>query len=302
MDGVVEAIKSFVSGSIAGIACKVVEFPFDTVKVLQQTQHGHTDSVPTVIMRIVRNEGFLGLYKGMTTPIIGSMGENAVLFTSYDSSRRVLQQLFPVAPTDTVGRHVHIAASGAVAGIAASVLLTPVELVKCRLQVQHDTSEGIVRYKGPLDCIVRTVREEGVAGGLFRGLSATLLREMPGNLAWFSTYEGLRAWMAPPDQKGRDLPAYKTVMAGAASGFMYWSAFYPADTVKSRVQTDPSLEGRSFVSIFKLLYREGGVRALYKGWLVTVTRAVPSNGVLFLTYELMRELLGETNTDPPPTC
>eukprot|EP00050_Salpingoeca_kvevrii_P017970 m.69646 g.69646 ORF g.69646 m.69646 type:complete len:69 (-) comp7832_c0_seq1:268-474(-) len=48
------------------------------------------------------------------------------------------------------------------------------------------------------------------------------------------------------------------------SGMAYWSAFYPADTVKSRVQTDPALKNASFGSVFKTIYQEAGFRGLYK--------------------------------------
>ena len=38
----------------------------------------------------------------------------------------------------------------------------------------------------------QTVRNEGgLIGGLYRGHSATLLREMPGNMAWYSMYDAL---------------------------------------------------------------------------------------------------------------
>lgn len=42
-----------------------------------------------------------------------------------------------------------------------------------------------VAYKSTLDCLVRTVRDEGVINGLFRGHSSTLMRELPGNVSWF---------------------------------------------------------------------------------------------------------------------
>ena len=40
-------------------------------------------------------------------------------------------------------------------------------------------------YKSTLDCLLRTVREEGIANGLFKGHVSTLMRELPGNVSWF---------------------------------------------------------------------------------------------------------------------
>ena len=45
-----------------------------------------------------------------------------------------------------------------------------------------------VTYKGPLDCAMQILRAEGIQG-LYRGLSSTLLRELPGNFAMFGGYE-----------------------------------------------------------------------------------------------------------------
>lgn len=77
--------------------------------------------------------------------------------------------------------------AGAVAGIALSVILSPTELVKCRMQVGQHTS--------PIACLQAVVRTEG-AWGLARGFRATLCREVPGNALFFTVYEGLRrSWL-----------------------------------------------------------------------------------------------------------
>ena len=53
-------------------------------------------------------------------------------------------------------------------------------------------------------------------------------------------------------------------MAGGIAGAAYWTAFYPADTVKSVMQTDSSRTARGFGGVFVDLFREGGIRALYR--------------------------------------
>ena len=68
-------------------------------------------------------------------------------------------------------------AGGAFSGISVACILTPVELVKCRMQTAN---EGAVRYKSTVDCFLQTIREGGVRA-LFRGHVGTLCREIPGN-------------------------------------------------------------------------------------------------------------------------
>ena len=62
-----------------------------------------------------------------------------------------------------------------VAGFMTSFVLGPLELIKCRIQLQGDRSV----YKGPLDCLTKIYKNEGLRFGVFRGFMATFLREIP---------------------------------------------------------------------------------------------------------------------------
>lgn len=46
----------------------------------------------------------------------------------------------------------------------------------------------------------------------------------------------------------------------------YWTAFYPADTVKSYIQTDPRFTSSSVYQVGKDIYKEHGLTGLYRGW------------------------------------
>ena len=48
---------------------------------------------------------------------------------------------------------------------------------------------------------------------------------------------------------------YNFVYTGGLSGAAYWSAFYPADTVKSKIQTDPLLAKAQFADVFKVFFK-----------------------------------------------
>jgi ornithine carrier protein len=86
-------------------------------------------------------------------------------------------------------------AAGMVAGFCVATVLTPVELVKVKLQFELQqmthNKDYKPQFKGPIDCIRKTLAREGLGRGLFKGYVATLAREMPGNAAWFGTYETL---------------------------------------------------------------------------------------------------------------
>ena len=80
---------NLLAGSISGCIGKVCEYPFDTVKVLQQTQGGDLSAFQ-VAKQAIDRRGVLSLYKGMSSPIAGAAAENAVLFASYGWAKKML--------------------------------------------------------------------------------------------------------------------------------------------------------------------------------------------------------------------
>lgn len=188
--------------------------------------------------------------------------------------------------------------SGAASGAFTSVLLTPIELVKCKMQVP---STGGTR-SGPLKIIATVFRHHGVFG-LWRGQMGTLIRETGGSAAWFGSYEGVSAIfrksnrhnLSPDDEEhastdNAPLPVWQQMLAGAAAGVGYNFIFYPADTIKSRMQTEDvtlSLSGekRSFLHVGKSVWQQQGLRGLYRGCGITVARSAPSSAFIFSVYE-----------------
>jgi ornithine carrier protein len=81
-----EAIKDIVCGSIAGVVGKYIEYPFDTVKVRLQSQ---PDTVPLrytgpldCFKKSLQRDGFLGIYRGISAPLVGAAVETSTLFFS----------------------------------------------------------------------------------------------------------------------------------------------------------------------------------------------------------------------------
>mmetsp|Transcript_33639 Transcript_33639/g.78794 ORF Transcript_33639/g.78794 Transcript_33639/m.78794 type:complete len:215 (-) Transcript_33639:14-658(-) len=214
------------------------------------------------------------------------MAENATLFVAYGRTNAWLHPEGGDVPLPIT------LFSGGVAGFFVSKVLTPVELVKCRMQAQTD-GHAQQRYRSTWNCFTTTLREEGLVKGLYKGHSAMLLREVPGNVAWFGAYEMFCRLLTPSGKTKDDLPPYYIAAAGAMGGIAYWSAFFPADVVKSKMQTGALPEGvSSFAQTFKWLHRKEGIRGLYRGLGITLCRAVPSNGFIFMTYEFVIRQLG----------
>eukprot|EP00053_Salpingoeca_punica_P011955 m.106680 g.106680 ORF g.106680 m.106680 type:complete len:299 (-) comp15819_c1_seq2:1038-1934(-) len=289
-DGVWPRLRHFIAGYFSGCALVLAGHPFDTIKVrLQTEQTGRFKGPLDCLTQTVRREGLRAIYKGVTPPLLATGVVNSIMFGMQGMfSQKVAKYRRGEAATPEVS-DIAIAALGS--GFCISFLVSPMEGVKARLQVNYAAHGEAAKYKGPIDCIKQTIREEGVSRGLFRGVTATLAREVPGNAAWFGVYENLCRKMTPVGGTRADLKPHQQMLAGGLSGMAYWTAFYPADTVKSQMQTNPQMAGKSFLTILNKIYTEQGFRALYKGWGITVSRALPSNAVLFFVYEVTSGLL-----------
>jgi solute carrier family 25 carnitine/acylcarnitine transporter 20/29 len=119
------------------------------------------------------HEGFKGFYKGMGSPLVTIPVVNSIVFASYEFAKRMMG--VQIGEECTFSQSL---IAGMFGGFMNSFILSPIELVKCRLQVQRE-SKSNAYYKGPIDCIRKIIVEEGIRNGFFKGLSSTLARETP---------------------------------------------------------------------------------------------------------------------------
>ena len=99
----------------------------------------------------------------------------------------------------------------------------------------------------------------------------------------------------------RDLASWESALSGACAGASYNLALFPADTVKSTMQTEAELRPgsapagggrRSFWGVGREMYRAQGIRGLYAGCGVTVARSIPSSAVIFWIYDGLKARYG----------
>ena len=119
---------------------------------------------------------------------------------------------------------------GSFAGGVNAFVVTPVELVRNRLQVQYESvSSGRTQYRGPWDCVTQIVRSEGLPA-MWRGVDATLSRDAPGVALWFLAFQV--ALSSFPRAEGEKPPPWQVLGAGACGGVGFWVWALPLDTVK----------------------------------------------------------------------
>ncbi|PVF96614.1 mitochondrial carrier [Serendipita vermifera] len=278
--------NELLAGSVGGAAQVLVGQPLDTIKTRAQiASEGMFKGPMDVLIQTVRKEGFLGLYKGMASPLLGIAAVNSLLFTAYNVSKRAISP-FPDLTLE------QIALAGSMAGAANAILASPVELFKIRMQGQYGSATDRRLSRVFWD----TWTAHGFRKGVMRGYWVTVAREIPAYGAFYSAFEfGKRSFQ---ERYGKEIPVWALLSSGSLGGISYWLACYPLDVVKSRVQlSDKPLRFFYISDEIRAALAEGGPKTLFKGltpsWKTNKTISIPAAAATFAGFELTREFLKE---------
>ncbi|GMG43469.1 unnamed protein product [Ambrosiozyma monospora] len=157
--------------------------------------------------------------------------------------------------------------AGVFSGVAKNAVGHPFDSVKVRLQ----TSEG--RFKGPLDCTLKTLKNEGIKG-LYKGFTPPLVgwvlmdSVMLGSL---HVYRRLVKENMYPDEKR--MPLFGYCLAGLGSGLTVSFVAAPIETLKARLQVQYDASTRQFtgpIDCLVKLVKHDGLKTIYKGLIPTM--------------------------------
>jgi solute carrier family 25 citrate transporter 1 len=169
----------------------------------------------------------------------------AIRFTSFEAYKQLLSD----KQTGIVsGKATFLA--GLAAGVTEAVaVVTPMEVIKIRLQAQHHSMADpldVPKYRNAAHALYTVVREEGI-GALYRGVSLTALRQGSNQAVNFTAYTYFKEWLKQwqPQYEGTNLPGYQTTIIGLVSGAMGPLSNAPIDTIKTRLQKTPAEVGTS---------------------------------------------------------
>jgi len=291
-----QSLRDLVAGGVGGVCSVLVGHPFDLVKVrLQTAEKGVYTGAMDVVRKTIAREGPVkGLYAGVSAPLVGVTPMFAVNFWAYGVGKQLVEN-FSVVENKQFSV-AQVSAAGFFSAIPMTLITAPFERVKIILQIQgsKELAPGQKpKYNGGLD-VVRQLYAEGGIRSVYRGSFMTLARDGPGSAAYFATYEIIKRNLTPKDpvtgQPG-SLSLTAVMAAGGAAGVAMWTAVFPVDTIKSRLQ---SAETRMTISgCIKELYGKGGIRAFFPGLGPAMARAVPANAATFVGVELAHQAMNK---------
>ena len=297
---VVSTLMGFVPGAFGGVCSVFVGHPMDLIKVRMQfggaqnsraaaaavaatsrSLEGGTSALG-MLRGIFVKEGFSGLYRGVQAPLLAVTPAFAVSFWSFDLAGRFIREQAHLEKDEEMSLG-QVAMAGGFSGVPLAAIFGPTERIKCLMQVDKG------KYNGFLDCFFKVYQDGGIRS-VFRGTMTTALRDVPGNAAYFGTYEFIKRLSCKLE--GREKASIiGTLLAGGSAGIANWVVAIPIDAVKSRLQTAPNGRYNGFVDAARTLLKEDGPKALFRGLSPALMRAFPANAACLLGVETVKGLL-----------
>ncbi|EDW97701.1 putative tricarboxylate transport protein, mitochondrial [Drosophila yakuba] len=281
-------LKGIIAGGITGGIEICITYPTEYVKTqLQLDEKGAAkkyNGIFDCVKKTVGERGFFGLYRGLSVLVYGSIPKSAARFGAFEFLRS--------KAADSRG---HLSNSGKMlcglgAGVCeAIVAVTPMETIKVKFI--NDRRSANPKFKGFIHGVGQIIKAEGISG-IYKGLTATILKQGTNQAIRFLVLESLREWYKGDDHT-KSVPKLLVgvfgVIAGAASVF----GNTPLDVIKTRMQ---GLEASKYKNTahcaYEIMKNEGPV-AFYKGTVPRLGRVCMDVAITFMIYDSFMDLFNK---------
>ncbi|PRQ42819.1 putative mitochondrial carrier protein [Rosa chinensis] len=282
-----------IAGSIAGSVEHMAMFPVDTLKTRMQIFGGSLSVNPVGVRQalgsILKLEGPAGLYRGIGAMGLGAGPAHAVYFSVYEFCK----EYFARGNPNNSAAH---AVSGVCATVMSDAVITPMDMVKQRLQLESSP------YKGVGDCVRRVLVEEGV-GAFYKSYKTTVVMNAPFTAVHFATYEAAKRGLSevsPESASDERLVVHAT--AGAVAGALAAAVTTPLDVVKTQLQCQgvcgcDRFSSSSIGDVIRSVVNKDGYRGLMRGWIPRMLFHAPAAAICWSTYEASKTFFQQLNDE-----
>ncbi|XP_068920160.1 mitochondrial dicarboxylate carrier-like [Petaurus breviceps papuanus] len=270
-------------GGLASSGAACCTHPLDLLKVHLQTQQKIEMKMTGMALKVVRTDGILALYNGISASICRQMTYSLTRFAIYESFRDRLTEgnQGPIPFYKKV-------LLGALGGFAGGFVGTPADMVNVRMQNDMKLPVHQRRnYSHALDGIIRVAREEGIKK-LFSGATMASSRGALVTVGQLSCYDQVKQLVLSTEMISDNIFAHflSSFIAGGCATFLC----QPIDVLKTRLMNSKG-EYRGVIHC-TLETAKLGPLAFYKGFLPAGIRLVPHTVLTFVFLEQLRLYFG----------
>eukprot|EP00112_Aurelia_sp_Birch-Aquarium-sp1_P018420 Seg4395.1 transcript_id=Seg4395.1/GoldUCD/mRNA.D3Y31 product="Mitochondrial carrier protein Rim2" protein_id=Seg4395.1/GoldUCD/D3Y31 len=188
-------IVHMLSAMTASFSTSTLTNPIWFVKTRLQLDFRSTGirkKVPNLILEVYRKDGIRGFYRGLTASYAGA-SETMLYFVAYERAKEILAK-FRNVTMEELDPFDHVIGAG-ISKFFASASVYPHEVARTRMRQQLHHPDGRDLYTGFFQTLKKVYREEG-RPGLYGGMGAHLLRQIPNTVIMFVTYEATVKFLA----------------------------------------------------------------------------------------------------------
>ena len=293
--------KFLLAGAVAGIVSRTVVSPLEVVATAQMVRGGNKGMIGE-LTELFKSEGVKGFFKGNGANCIKVAPTRGVQFFAFEKFKARLvqwkrQSMGLPEDADIVLNPIERLIAGGFAGMIASSIVYPIEVVKTMLTMYPGKYPGIMSA-------FRGVLAEVGPKGLYAGLGPTLVAMFPYVGVEFMIYESskiaIEAYLNRNNPEGGKeapiaLPIIISLALGALAGACAQTGAHPLDVVRKRLQIqgingNPVLY-KNTLDCFATVAKKEGSGALYKGLGPACFATIPGTGIAYITYEFMKKAL-----------
>ncbi|KAK4846716.1 hypothetical protein QYF36_021175 [Acer negundo] len=268
----VQRSKYFIAGGIAGATSRTATAPLDRIKVVLQVQTTHARIVPA-IKKILKEDGFLGFFRGNGLNVLKVAPESAIKFYVYEILKNAIGDSMG-ENKDDIGPAGRLLAGG-LAGAVAQAAIYPMDLVKTRLQT-FDCGGG----KAPkLGTLTKDIWVKEGPRAFYKGLLPSLLGIIPYAGIDLAAYETLKDFSRTYILTDSEPGPLVQLCCGTISGSLGASCVYPLQVIRTRMQAQRSNSTTAYKGMSDVFWRtlkKEGYRGFYKGIFPNLLKVVPA--------------------------
>ncbi|XP_074030636.1 replication in mitochondria 2 isoform X2 [Leptinotarsa decemlineata] len=312
-----DTIIHLVAGGVAGTTGAIITCPLEVVKTRQQSSKSgfvvtrdlssipgesplpkttcrtvpdqrryssspvHSLSIVQCLRHIVQHEGPMALFKGLGPNLVGVAPSRAIYFCTYSQAKLFWNGLLP--PDSPI---VHVC-SASCAGFMACTLTNPIWFVKTRLQLDVNRNSDVTAMQ-----VVRRIYTKSGVLGFYKGITASYMG-ISETIIHFVIYEAIKAELiahrSHSDEKSsKDFLEF--MMAGAISKTVASCIAYPHEVARTRLREEGN-KYSAFWQTLGLVFKEEGIRGIYRGLATQLVRQIPNTAIMMSTYEAVVYIL-----------
>lgn len=288
--------KDLTAGAVMGGVVHTIVAPIERAKLLLQTQesnvaiiagrHRRFKGMCDCILRTVREEGILSLWRGNGSSVLRYYPSVALNFSLKDLYKNMLRCSNSLDGHVTYGVSANFIA-GAAAGCTTLIIIYPLDIAHTRLAADVGKTEAR-QFRGIYHFLNTILKKDGIQG-IYRGLPASLHGMVVHRGLYFGGFDTIKEMLS--EESKPELALWKRWAAAQAVTTSAGLLSYPLDTVRRRMMMQSGLERpmyRSTLECWRTIYRTEGVASFYRGAVSNMFRSTGGAAILVLYDEVKK--------------